>query len=333
MTDDRVTSWFDSKLAFGLACGCTLKRLFPALVLFALGSCLQAQQFPTLTYETPVFNHVTDASALSPIPTPGVPLSSNVCTGTNSKCAIQNTGMGTHLIRYCTGGNNTGLDLWLEGTTDTVAFPATVPATWTQISPEANFPNGISGCGYLKACGYFNYLRLHLQSQAGTANFIDAQYSGIATNCDAAGTVTNNGGAQPATFNPANFAAGFTSVGLTTAKSTATMALAGDNVIYSMDVSNPNTGAVFASLQCNGVSPVTIFQIEVPANDTRPFPVAEIGTFCSFNTLVLCSTSQSSLVDPTNSCLFNASFKPMLSIHSQVTNAGSTTATRSQTPN
>lgn len=296
------------------------------LLLSHTGFC---QQIPTLSYETLVFNRVTGPT-VSPVPSASNP--GKTCTAANSACAIQNNGMGSHYVTFCiTGGTVSSIAIWLEASNDqTVTSSVPTPNNFIQITSTASAPLGTVGCGTLEAAGYFQYLRLHLQTFAGTSPVLTAWYSGIGTALPGA-SILQNRGSQFVSFNPSFL---FRDDIQSTPVSVSTLTQA----FYAGQGVNPNTVPVFVTLSCGTNTTNITLLWEIPANDTRNFDFGSPGAACQANASnpninVACSTSQSSPTDPTNPCtviLYGKSFIPLAT---QVNFAGSVGATVTQPPN
>jgi len=297
-----------------------------ALILFAL--LARAQQLPTLSYEVQVFNQVTGPT-ISPIPT--VPSPGNVCNTPNSTCAIQNTGMGSHVVTFClVSGTVANIALWLEGSNDgTVTAGVPTPANWQQITQQAVTLNG---CGSLQGGGYFQWLRLHLATFNGTAPVLNAWYSGIGTALPGGGLLSFNQPSAPVTFNP-SIAFTFTNL-LSTPQTVASTALA----VYSLNATNPNNVPVFVKLTCcvggacvNSGGPVLV---AVPANDSRSPQFGAPGYACPApSSTISCSTSATSAIDPASACAVNVIGKMFNSINTQIQFNGTVSASQLQSPN
>jgi hypothetical protein len=307
-----------------------MKKLLFLILLSAI--CCRAQQFPTLSYETVVFNQVTGPS-ISPIPTNAAP--ANVCNTANSICAIQNTGMGSHNVQFCIiSGSVTAIDIWLEGSNDTtVTAGVPTPGNWSQISNEATVPIGAAGCGTLNAAGYFQWLRLHLATLSGTSPVLTAYYSGIGTALPPGGLFIANAISQPITFVPSTYTT------LTGVKSTPVALSSGSIAIYAAHLTNPNAAAVFIQLNCCQGPEVCVPTQgnpvwEVPANDSRNFDFGTPGQQCLGHSTVSCSTTAPpTATDPASGCFVNFVNKAFALVRTQINAAGSTLSQQSQAPN
>jgi hypothetical protein len=299
-----------------------------ALIIFLFSAIAHAQQLPTLSYETPVFNQVTGPT-ISPVEQPGVSLNTNTCKTPNSSCWIANTGMGSHTVTFCiTGGTVTALAIWLEGSNDnTVTSGVLTPTNWIQMSSEAVQPTGTVGCGTLEAAGYFQYLRLHLSTLSGTNPVISAWYSGIGTALPGA-SILQNRGSQFVSFNPSF-------VFRNDVKSTATTVTTVTQSFYAGQAVNPNGVPVFVTLTCGQNGSTVIPMWEIPANDTRNLDFGSPGAQCQAtpSITVACSTSASSAVDPASPCPVTLYGKSFIPLATQVNFAGTVGATVSQPPN
>lgn len=310
-----------SKKATKYFCLCKISLATFAFSAIAFAARGEAQQLPTLSYETPVFNQVTGPS-ISPVPSVQFP--GTTCNTPNSMCAIQNNGMGAHQVIFCiVSGTVSSLDIWIEGSNDqTLTATVPTPAQWIQISPEAIFPTGTTGCGTLETGQYYQFVRLHLATLSGTSPKLSAWYSGIGTALPSASVLQNRGSQFTAT-NPG--------VPLVfSVKSSPQNVSPFTLAIFGASVANPNSVPVFASLTCVGASGA--LEWEIPANDTRPLDIGGPGLTCAGTSTIACSTSAGSAVDPTNSCLVNLVTKTFLTVRTQINFAGTVGATSLQPP-
>jgi hypothetical protein len=291
-------------------------------VLVALAAILAmpslAQQLPTLSYEHIIFNRVT-SNAISPIPQNGAPGTS--CSTAGSICAVQNNGMGEHLISICiVSGTVATMSFSLEGSNDT----ALVPNFWQQITRTISL-TGTSGCVVAEGAGYYQWLRLDLR-MTGTTPVVSAYYSGFGTAIPGAGLIFTGKTSQPGTWIP-NQSLFNDAVQSTPVSLNSTLPIA----IYGVHISNPNATPVFVHVYCNAVVKM---DWEVQGNTGRDPTEGPTGTECDPPSTVNCSTSDSTGTgDPGTGCIITVLQKPFAVVNTEVNFDGTVVSTQTQAPN
>ncbi len=272
------------------------------LLALVAGALAMYQSTVSLSYETLVFNQVT-APTISPVPTSSSPGTN--CRAANTACAIQNTGMGAHWLKYCiVGGTVNSFAMELEGSDDNVS--------WMQASNQDTSLTGTSGCGVLEAAGYFQYLRANLMTFSGVSPVLTAWYSGIGTAIPGGGIILGNKTSQPVTFVPDS-----TYVN-TSLKSTPDNLASTPVSIDAIIVGNPNAAVSYiritSTTPANAVYPVA-------ANSVTTLSITR-GVQTTGASTIGCATAPSGAGDPGAGCVVTVHYKPFTTVNTQINAAG-----------
>lgn len=215
------------------------------------------------------------------------------------------------------------------GNTSTAELEGSYDKThWFAISTVATIGNsGITGisCTGFTAGGYYPFTRLNVLTLSGSVGTptVTANYSASFTPLLSQGIMRY--GSQPQPVSPLSSSSTYIADAL---KSTAaSLTTAGAAALTSVTVSNPNASAVYLMVMVNSTAVPTsgagyIFPVAASATSSVSFTVPVTVTNNSTTPYIACSSSASSLSDPSTGCFVSVTFEALPTINTQVNAAG-----------